>query len=143
MPNPAGASCTRPRRRNLRHQAAVAQRYAAIAYGQAGGSGRPGSGFLPPPMPGSGAAERAPPGQPAAPGPGRSPSRAGVWGAVPGAGTGSGHGAAATRSADTEDDDVWTGGAVGRRPARRPRLTATGAPPRGSAPPRLARSSRL
>ena len=102
--NPAIGELAQTAARNLEHRAGVAQRYAAIASGQA----QPGPGFFPPPMMGvggggAGAARSARRGGPRA-----VTEPAGVWGAVPGRDD---RDRTATPSADTEDDDIWTGGA--------------------------------
>ena len=101
--NPATGQLQQIAARNLEHRAAVAQRYAAIASGQPTGQ----YGYFPPPVAGvggggTGAARSA-----------RSGGRRavieppGVWGAVPGRGD---RRRAPGAGAETEDDDVWTGG---------------------------------
>jgi hypothetical protein len=102
--NPAIGELAETAARNLEHRAGVAQRYAAIASGQA----PQGPGFFPPPMMGvggggGGAARSARRGGPRA-----VTEPAGVWGAVPGR---DGRDRDPTPSADTEDADIWTGGA--------------------------------
>jgi hypothetical protein len=104
-PNPAGSQLNQIAARNLEQRADVAQRYAAIAAGQAPAQ----AGFFPPPVAGvggggMGAARSARRGGPRA-----VTEPAGVWGAVPGGGRGDRRRSSGS-TAETEDDDVWTGG---------------------------------
>ena len=109
-PNPAGSQLNQIAARNLEQRAGVAQRYAAIASGQAPAQ----VGFFPPPIAGvggggMGAARSARRGGPRA-----VTEPAGVWGAVPGGGRGDRRRSSGSTAEDVEDDDVWTGGSACR-----------------------------
>jgi hypothetical protein len=105
--NPANGQLEQIAATNLENRAAVAQRYSAIASGQAG-TGQTGMGFLPPPVGGLGGGA---PGGAARRGGSRGVRESpGVWGAVPGTGRGTDRRRRSAQSADVEDADVWTGG---------------------------------
>ena len=103
--NPAIGELAETASRNLEHRAGVAQRYAAIASGQAS---QQGPGFFPPPIMGVGGGGTGAARTARRSGPRAVTESAGVWGAMPGRGR---HERAAAPPGDTEDDDIWTGGA--------------------------------
>jgi hypothetical protein len=105
-PNPAGSQLNQVAAQNLQNKAAVAQRYAAIANGQAPAQ----LGFLPPPVAGVGGGGTGAARSARRSGPRAVTEPAGVWGAVPGSGRPEERRRRPASSADTEDEDVWTGG---------------------------------
>jgi hypothetical protein len=107
-PNPAGSQLNQVAAQNLQNKAAVAQRYAAIANGQAPAQ----LGFLPPPVAGVGGGGTGAARSARRSGPRAVTEPAGVWGAVPGGSGRPDRRGKAGSSADVEDEDVWTGGAA-------------------------------